>query len=172
MIKQRGRFVVALECSDRTGNVSTTTDGNQLFRVYFQILPILERINAAAFKLYKSKRGIKIEMDGNVVNSMTHSSLNMIPNVDNVPFLRNVLLHRSLQLLSHQFFRVVPQDVSTDSSGHLQNKHNDHQHSKGEDHAIILPDSTTASEEGDKEDNNSDGDEERGNGEKLVREKM
>lgn len=91
----------------------------------------------------------------------------MIPNVDDVLFLRHVLGHCLVQLLPHQSLSVVPQHVPTDSGGHLQDKHDDHKDGKSEDHAVGLADGSTASEKGDEEDDDADGDQEFGHREEV-----
>lgn len=102
----------------------------------------------------------------------THSSLHMIPDVDDIPFLVHILLHGAAQTLSHQLLRVIPQDISADSSRQLQDKHNNHKDGECEDHAVILANGSAASEKGNDEDYDPDGDQKSGHGEEVLRKEM
>lgn len=96
----------------------------------------------------------------------------MVPDVDDIPFLVHILLHGAAQTLSHQLLRVIPQDISADSSRQLQDKHNNHKDGECEDHAVILANGSAASEKGNDEDDDPDGDQKSGHGEEVLRKEM
>lgn len=93
----------------------------------------------------------------------------MIPQENGFLVSFNIGRHRALQLGANQLFGVIPENVATDTSRQLQDENNDHEHGKGQHHAVVFPNCTTASEERNDEDDYSDGDEESGHGKELVR---